>query len=618
MDPRAQCNNHHDNNNYNNSNNSSNFQDDENSELSALVSPSSFGAAQKEEADERFGTEVIVDGRFETRRINNNNNSLGTRSSAAVPPPEKYQWRKPFCCACLAGVVLILMFWRALGLAAGTSRIEAKATATSNTTMTTATATTTAATAAACPQPISAAFHQLWDQSCSMFRSGKILPDETCLYFRASKLYEFPQQLIEVATRRSSDTGYVPDTSRLRKVLAQCVMDKRPLRVAVFGNSVTTGKSCDYGDHHFKWSSLLESLSNISGSSMRMKVDNFALGATFIGQKVSDILQIMKENKTDLVIVDYTMTAADWVGNRQALQKLLSTAESFRDAPAILFFETINSFFLKQLMDGKTEDERDPCSVVDLVRTNTFWETLMAHKVPFLSYLDIACAMLDHKNSFSNTSSNHLTYWWSVEEAHHPACGVHSIIAHTILQYLNSLQVEVCLSGDGYSKTAAAHIEATTLQLSDEQSCALFPKTILTSYGSTLNPSLTGLSRFPARVGNNSAWAFGEDVARKPGWIANLNGTASWLDQDIIFDVKLGLGMVRIDYLSTYRNVGSATCWLQGQESVSSVRMNGLWTKPVSLASSAWVRSNSSAQGLHHLQCRADGNKFKILGVVSC
>ncbi|CAE8700589.1 unnamed protein product [Polarella glacialis] len=394
-------------------------------------------------------------------------------------------------------------------------------------------------------------------------------------------------------------------------------MDKRPLRVAVFGNSVTTGTSCDHGDRHFKGSSLLERLSNISDSSMRMKVDNFAIGATYIGQKVPEILRIMKENKTDLVIVDYTMTAADWVGNRQSLQLLLSTAESFRDGPAILFFETINSFYLKQLWDGKTEAERDPCSVVDLARTNTFWEALMAHKVPFLSYLDIACAMLDHKNTFSKTSSNHLTYWWSVEEPHHPACGVHSIIAHTILQYLNSLQVEVCLSGEGYSKTATAHIEATTLQLSDEQSCALFPKTILTAYGSTLNPSKK-VFPFPARVGNNSAWAFGEDVARKPGWIANLNGTASWLDQDIIFDVQLGFGMVRIDYLSTYRNVGSATCWLQGQESVSGVRMNGLWTKHVSLASSAWVRSNSSTKGLHHLQCRADGNKFKILGVVSC
>ncbi|CAE8628492.1 unnamed protein product [Polarella glacialis] len=523
---------------------------------------------------------------------------------------EKYKY-----CGSLVGavlVVLVFVFCGSLGLTGATSRTEVKVISIRTESTSRTETKVTPIRNESCPPPISSAFYDLWGEGCSFERWGKIKPDESCLNFKASKLYQFPHQLIDVATRKKGDNGYVPDTGHLRKVLAQCVMEKRPLRVAVFGNSVTTGKGCDDdGGQGLRWSSLLERLSYVRGSSLPMKVTNFAERGTSIGQKVTAISQNMKAHKADLVIIDYTMTATDMLHNLQTLQQMLSTIETFRDGPAILFFETFNMVTLKQLSDAKTEDQRDPCSV-DPVKSDTFWKALMSHKVPVLSYPDIACAM-PRSRDISNTSVNKLTYWWSHQETlmdavHHPACGVHAIIAHTIFQYLYSLQAEVCLSEDGYNKTASAHIEAKTLQLSDEQRCILFPKTSLSAY----------FPPFPAAVGDSSTWAFGEDVPGKPGWIANLHGAANQ-DQDIVFDVILGFGRVRIDFLSSYENVGSATCWLEGQDSVKTrVRINGLWKQKVSIASSVWMMTNSSAPELHHLKCRADGKKFKILGVFSC
>lgn len=230
-------------------------------------------------------------------------------------------------------------------------------------------------------------------------------------------------------------------------------------------------------------------------------------------------------------------------------------------------------------------------------------------RIPALFYMNIACGM--PKNLERDPGPNKLTYWHSTQpgEWQHPSCGVHSILAHTLLEYFNSLKLKACTAEGGYKKVAArsASTKQAAKALNLEQRCVLEPKTILSSeFG------------FPANVSKESAWEYGEDAKGKPGWIANWKSKTK-PDQDIVFDVNLELGMVKFEYLSTYENIGKAVCWVEGEGTYfkKNLLMIALWNVRKSI--SAYASMKTSCRGKCQVRCRPLANqKFKILSLVSC
>merc|ERR1712151_1469152 len=92
-----------------------------------------------------------------------------------------------------------------------------------------------------------------------------------------------------------------------------------------------------------------------------------------------------------------------------------------------------------------------------------------------------------------------------------------------------------------------------------------------------------GKNRFaPA---SNTTWKFEEDVPGKPGWIAT--GVA-----DIEFAVSTHSGWLQMEFLGTYKDIGSAIVWIDVKEpgewdSVSmskapSCQIDGLWNDATS------------------------------------
>ena len=82
----------------------------------------------------------------------------------------------------------------------------------------------------------------------------------------------------------------------------------------------------------------------------------------------------------------------------------------------------------------------------------------------------------------------------------------------------------------------------------------------------------------------------------------------------------------KVEYLSTYNNIGSASCQIEDLSGriISPVsRLNGLWDKHMSMSSQATFFANMTqlardSKGIAAFRCRSEGKKFKILSISSC
>merc|ERR1712190_240132 len=81
-----------------------------------------------------------------------------------------------------------------------------------------------------------------------------------------------------------------------------------------------------------------------------------------------------------------------------------------------------------------------------------------------------------------------------------------------------------------------------------------------------------GKSFEPIRA-DGDVWHYGdEDVKGRWGWIAEAG-----VKGEITFPVETVSGRIIVEYLGTYENIGTATCWLD-QELSSTCPLDGFWS----------------------------------------
>lgn len=419
-----------------------------------------------------------------------------------------------------------------------------------------------------------------------------------------------PDGLLDIITRRHDD-GYAPDTARLQQKLAEAAVNSRPLKVFVFGTSFTAGRGCDTRGR--RWTDVLEQLSNLAGSPVAVEVLNQGMpGATL--RSLLPQLATWQDSPVDLIVFDSTMsdvevqteghgetTNLDIV---QSVEDAVAMVGNFSQKPAVLFFETLSINALLELRLGKInvcQISRDPA-------LSPHWEPLKRLRIPSVSFADAACA-LDGSN-VTEPKNGILTYWRYAHDINHPTCDTHSLSAHLFMQYLGSMKHSACSPSHWYLQTAASEVSeevAKTAVLTETQQCVLHPLTYLSAD-----------KGFPAN--SSSGWRFFEDVTGKPGWIAVPQKLHFKGSRDIVFDVYLHSGIVMISYLSSYKQTGSVTCWIEGEESQSRLEIDGHWEAQMSLSSTATLRGSAESCRAAQVRCRSAkaDEKFKILSLSSC
>ncbi|CAE7560173.1 unnamed protein product [Symbiodinium natans] len=546
----------------------------------------------------------------------------------------------------------------AFGSAVTSSAVTSSAATVSDSTTTTSTnwpAQTTGtggsvdAEAGACPPQAPESFLWGWDQACHLGAT-----DEACEVFLASKMFPNVSHLLAVSTR-VADRSYQPRVARLKLRLSQAAKEKRPFRIIVIGPSNTIGRGCSgHGRGNAKglrWSDALQNLSNYTRSPLQMEVINEALGATtFYNIWSQQLGKHSKDSYVDLVAVDYTLTAADKLVNSRAVLAMLTYLQRWKPPPAVLFLETFTGNAIHIM--GHVSEKPDACSFAgaNLRTTDPLFPALAALQIPMVSYADVACDMPALGRSSASRSKVPFLYTYANEDAHHYGCGVHFIQAQSVHAFLHKLLRDSCIEGDQATLSGAAAEDAALQQLqanslSQVERC----QTELQSYMSYLDHR-----GFPALVGADSTWQFGADSRAKYGWIANWkpqgNETGNVTDAprlpmrakpvaathyaqfddlpatDIVFIIHLGIGGVLVEYLSTYNNIGSASCQVEDLSGriISQVsRLNGLWDKHMSMSSQAVFFANMTqlardSKGTAAFRCRSEGKKFKILSISTC
>ena len=154
---------------------------------------------------------------------------------------------------------------------------------------------------------------------------------------------------------------------------------------------------------------------------------------------------------------------------------------------------------------------------------------------------------------------------------------------------------------------------------------------------------------FPAFVSaNSSKWRLGADRPGKYGWIANeepqiplvpkvnkvhrrwptlkqYGRYAELKPGEIVFLVRLTGGLIFLEYLSSYENIGSATCQLEDMEQNplgAAVKIDALWSEKVSITTRVTLEAEKIPRlrrGFNAaVRCTEDCKKFKLLGIASC
>eukprot|EP00435_Cladocopium_sp_Y103_P051376 s273_g15.t3 len=105
-------------------------------------------------------------------------------------------------------------------------------------------------------------------------------------------------------------------------------------------------------------------------------------------------------------------------------------------------------------------------------------------------------------------------------------------------------------------------------------------------------------------------------------WKSFLAGMSRRQDHsEIMFLVSLKGGLVFVEYLSSYENVGSATCQLEDMEQNPlgpEMKIDALWSERMSITTRVMLEAEKIPKlqrGFNTAGCKDDGKKFKLLGI---
>jgi len=212
------------------------------------------------------------------------------------------------------------------------------------------------------------------------------------------------------------------------------------------------------------------------------------------------------------------------------------------------------------------------------MNTGTFWRSLL---------------------SICSSKSPSPDEWWNGGAASdeygfvHPGDPTHDLVARTVLgAFLNKMD-SVCAHG-GPQGLDHAQVDPR----SDALQCLSKP--------TTYHHAAHGKEAF-APV-SSTAWHFKEDVPGKPGWIAI--GAA-----EIQFAIATHTGWLQLEFLGTYKDIGSATVWIDASEPKYYCQVDGLWNDASSQSRFSLMKV---APGDHVVHLRSKGPKFKLLGLSAC
>lgn len=489
-----------------------------------------------------------------------------------------------------------------------------------------------------------------WEEVCHLTHGG----DEACEMFLASKMYQDERIFVETA-RRSTDSTYHPNLARLKARVVQAVSEGRPVKIVGMGPSTTKGVGCP--NQHLRWTDSLQNLSSFRGSPLPLEVINEARPATRLQLKWRQVLQKYQNDRTlDIVVIDYSVTANDASDAKSGATTIYAYLQDWKRPPALLFVETFSRPVMHLLMlHGST-----PCGLVaNFTSSDPFYGAAKAFRLPLLNYPGMVCQMPPLNRS--TRSINKMPFLHAYDDVRsnapvHYGCGVHFILAHTVHRYLLQVLQESCDVGsqkvctgtlkDFCEKGFQETLEEEKMQkdlvvnLSKAERCEMH----ITTYLSHLSD--TG---FPAFVSaNSSKWRLGADRPGKYGWIANeepqiplvpkvnkvhrrwptlkqYGRYAELKPGEIVFLVRLTGGLIFLEYLSSYENIGSATCQLEDMEQNplgAAVKIDALWSEKVSITTRVTLEAEKIPRlrrGFNAaVRCTEDGKKFKLLGIASC
>lgn len=363
------------------------------------------------------------------------------------------------------------------------------------------------------------------------------------------------------------------------------------LVISVLGGSMTFGHKVNVS-----WPKRLEQLFQSLG--YKVTVNNLAQPAS-TSKWASANIQDLRTHGLDnshVVMVDYGLNDRDipWKwdeGSYSSAGGVKEVQDSFTDLmallidlgnrPAVIDVETFSN-----LHNGPPE-----CSNFNIQAYHNHWDVLEKLDIPTVCLMSAIC----------NSKSASPEEWWfgsPKESGVHPGDETHDLVARTVLGAFLIKMESVCAhggpKGSDYPPMAPR---------SDALQCLSKP--------TTYHHANHGKETFaPA---SNTTWNFEEDVPGKPGWIAR--GEA-----DIEFKVTTQSGWLQMEFLGTYKDIGSATVWIDAKEpgkwdSMSmgkslSCRIDGLWDDTTSQSRFALMKA---FPGDHVVHLRSKGPKFKLL-----
>jgi len=236
-------------------------------------------------------------------------------------------------------------------------------------------------------------------------------------------------------------------------------------------------------------------------------------------------------------------------------------------------------------LDTLNDPHRDPQCYTEKTDIKTFnhWEVEKELLIPTISYALATCP-------------SGALQWFS-QGAHwiHPSDTTHDLVARTVLGSL-LLQMNI-VSSEGIS--GVDHPAARSDPVS---SCLAAPLRAYTVY----------IKQDFVPVAKGEAWEFTEDVRGKPGWIVPKSAPSS----EITFGITTRVGWVQAEFLGSYENIGKADVWIDSY-STTTCLLDGLWDQRISQSRFSLMKVNLPP-GNHTLHFRSRGDKFKILGIVTC
>jgi len=389
------------------------------------------------------------------------------------------------------------------------------------------------------------------------------------------------------ATRRGNSNSAMLRLSH--RLLEHLGNPENQFTIAVHGNSIAMGHGLDSSVD--AWPAQLQDALGWLGFG-NIKVINFGEPSSTsekILSKASAYQQMSEFASVDLHLVDYTFSDVPPILGLQSITQVENITREVIQfflsqplKPAVVYLETFVSFEYNALCQNCAWG----FNCLHAPEEFPHWKVLQELQVPTITYSDLVCP---HYGTEASAG-------WSGVDSIHPRKYVHQAIANTVAASLIQWAEEWCASPHEHPA------EALVAPSSAAYKCSM--NAIL-----DFN-AVDGV--FPAL--NPGSWVFEEDVPGKPGWIAT--GVVS----DIVFDLPLietdDTFAVRLTFLQTYENIGTATCWLNdgfdGLEALSG-RIEAHVSVPID-----HVFTGKLSHGSNKLTCRSDGRKFKITGLRVC